>query len=345
MATLVAPERRAFCSNLVERLREGSVEELLHPGDRLVGDACPDGVRLAGHASVSFRVACDRSSLSVRCTAAMPIPRPRAITAMEAPACRQCRMAAARWARRRMAGVGGLECDPVRDPVTAGSCRSRPTAGRPRLCCRGGRCRGRRRTGGRVPTDRGTTRGGSRRGLGRGSSRAPRAPGPCTRMLGRPRPRGPGWRRAVARVPVFIHLAEIREWGLCGVVAGAVGPLDVALVDLAGWVGQLAPPVLGQTDDAFRAVDDEIFGVASGRSEAPHAGGVVAGEDVVVDGLVGRDCAERPLVPAELGRPDHRAEERVALLLEPGGLPVGGGPVPRVVGIQVVETSAALLAM
>ena len=78
--------------------------------------------------------------------------------------------------------------------------------------------------------------------------------------------------------------------------------------------------------------------VASGWSEAPHTGGGVAGEDVVVHGLVGRDGAERSLVPAELGLcPDHRAEDRVALLLELGGLPVGGGPVPRIVGIQVVE--------
>ena len=40
-----------------------------------------------------------------------------------------------------------------------------------------------------------------------------------------------GRRGAVAWVPAFIHLAEIREGRLCGVVGGGVGLFDVALVD------------------------------------------------------------------------------------------------------------------
>ena len=58
----------------------------------------------------------------------------------------------------------------------------------------------------------------------------------------------------------------------------------------------------------------------------------------MVHGLVGRDGAERSLVPAELClRPDHRAEDRVALLLEPGGPRDRRRPGPRVVGSHVVE--------
>ena len=163
--------------DLVERLRQGAVEELHHLRDRLVGDPGADGPLLPGRHGLSLLPARLRRSARVRWMVRMSMPRPRAITAVEAPACRH---------RRNRRGAPGLaEHAPAGRPWS----QSPPAGLDPRpgsavfflvaVARQDVRAE-------RSPLAVEPAEAGGRRGPGRGSSRAPRASGPCARRRRRP---------------------------------------------------------------------------------------------------------------------------------------------------------------